>query len=98
MNKNAFTVDFLQKNDSGSLPNITTIEKAKKLLVKRSIFEEYKENNKKNGQYQSGLLELEREADRARYRLQINKEMRLSINNHRLDKEKKSLSAISDER
>lgn len=98
MNKNAFTVDFLQKNDDSSLPNITTIEKAKKLLVKRSIFEEYKENNKKNGQYQSGLLELEREADRARYRLQINKEMRLSINNHRLDKEKKSLSAISDER
>jgi hypothetical protein len=49
--KNSLTVNFSDRNAVNALPNITSFDKIKGILIKKPIFERFKEFNKENGRY-----------------------------------------------
>lgn len=51
MVKNPLTVNFDYRKDPHSLPSITTFDKIKGMLIKKPIFERFKECSKENGYY-----------------------------------------------
>lgn len=61
--KNSLTVNFMDRSNSNILPSITTFDKIKGMLIKKSLFERFKECNKENGSYREGLEQLEKEED-----------------------------------
>jgi hypothetical protein len=61
VSKNTLTVNFSNRNAINALPALTTFDKIKGILIKKPLFERFKEFNKENGTYREELEELSRE-------------------------------------
>lgn len=61
VSRNSLTVNFSDKNAVNTLPVLTSFDKIKVILIKKPIFERFKEFNKENGTYREELEELNRE-------------------------------------